>query len=351
MPTEEKDIERFLSVGNSIMFHTDSNRKDGPRYKTVIRGWRKLDHILLDRPKAPNGAFAALNEGQNCVMRFLAEGRACAFDSYVLNWDAIRQHPYMRIRWPKSVQYVNFRRFERLKLQVVCSVQWADSSSSQEEIRDLSIGGCGVQSAHVCSEGEVMLLTFSLPDGSHIEELKTQVCNVRPVGEQYLLGCRFVEGQEYVTNDIAFFVTSTLDRQRIFMAEERPAQRILIVDDNETVGARLKRGFEQRGYEALLAANVVDGMCRLRMSSPIAVLVSETMKDLAGLEICRIIRRVEDFQKTLLYLYGGQESWLADRAKEMGIDGYFPPVVTMAPDIILDVSQVLAKRFPKQADA
>jgi len=350
MPNEDKDIERFLSVGNNIMFHTEPNRKDGPRYKTIIRGWRKSDHILLDRPKTQTGAFVALSEGQSCVMRFLVEGRACAFDSYVLNWDTTRQHPYMRIRWPKSLQYVNFRRFERLKLQLPCSIQWPGlDTATNEEIRDMSIGGCGIQASCGCPESSTLLVSFTLPDGSHLQDLKTQVCNVRQVGEHYQLGCRFEEGQEYVTNDIAFFVTSTLDRQRISSPEDRisdrATERVLIMDDNEQIGARLKRGFEQRGFEALLAGNVVDGMCRLRMSLPVAVVVSETMKDLSGIDIIRIIRNVEDFATTLVYLYGGQDDQLEDRAGVVGAAGYFPPTMTMAPDIVLDVSQELAKRL------
>jgi len=347
MPEQEKDVERFLVVGNAIMFHTEPNRKDGPRHKTVVRGWRKGDHILLDRPKSPLGGHVPLTENQPCVMRFLIEGRACAFDSYVLNWEVSRQHPCMRIRWPKSVQFVNFRKFERLRVQFPCNVQWADGGATDEEIHDISIGGCRIHASRGCPEGSTLGLTFALPDGARLEELKSQVCSVRQEGERYLLGCRFTEGQEYEVNDVAFFVTSTLDRQRFAESEERAVQRILIMDDNEEIGSRLKRRFEQRGFETLLAGNVVDGLCRLRLLPPCAVMVSQTLKDLPGLTICRIIRNLEEFKTTLLYLYGGEDRGLPDSAREIGVDGYFPPVITMAPDMVLAASQALAQRQPK----
>ena len=350
MPEQEKDVERFLVVGNAIMFHTEPNRKDGPRHKTVVRGWRKGDHILLDRPKSPLGGHVPLTENQPCVMRFLVEGRACAFDSYVLNWEVSRQHPCMRIRWPKSVQFVNFRKFERLRVQIPSTVQWAEGGATDEEILDISIGGCRIQSTHGSSEGSLLQMTFTLPDGTHLEGLKSRVCSVRQEGERFLLGCRFEEGQEYDVNDVAFFVTSTLDRQRFVESEARAVQRILIMDDNEEIGSRLKRRFEQRGFETLLAGNVVDGMCRLRLLPPCAVMVSQTMKDLPGLTICRIIRNLPEFKTTLLYLYGGEDSELPESAREAGADSYFPPVITMAPDLVLAASQVLAQRQPKVSE-
>jgi hypothetical protein len=38
---------------------------------------------------------------------------------------------------------------------------------------------------------------------------------------------------------------------------------------------------------------------------------------------------------------------LPESAREAGVDGYFPPVITMAPDLVLAASQVLAQRQPK----
>ncbi len=344
MAVESKDVEEFLSVGTSIMFHTDPVRKDGPRFKTNVRGWRKGNHILLDRPKAANGSFVALQEGQQCVVRYLCEGKACAFDSQVLGWDSRRQSPYLRIRWPQSLQYVTFRKFERIKIHLKCQIEWPTGEHSAACMCDLSIGGCGLHSCHESHVDENIKLSFQLPDGVHVQEVQAKVRNVRALTQRNFLGVEFCENQEAVENEIAFFVTSLLERQRMAGELEAAAHRVLVIDSDPKISARLKQTFEFRKCEVVLATNVVDGMYRLRVAKPSAVIVHQELSDLVGLEVCRIIRECIDFKNTLVYLYGGEDENLEAKAIGVGATGYFPPLLTMAPDIAAGVSQALAKR-------
>ncbi|NJL71613.1 MAG: flagellar brake protein [Candidatus Competibacteraceae bacterium] len=52
---------------------------------------------MLDRPKTDAGSFSALQEGQECVIRFIHEGMACAYNAHVIDWDTRRHNPYLRI--------------------------------------------------------------------------------------------------------------------------------------------------------------------------------------------------------------------------------------------------------------
>lgn len=343
MAFEEKNVEAYLAVGVTAVFDLDPNRKDGPRCKTVVRGWRKPGHIMVDRPKSASGlGFAALQEGQPCVVRYLHEGQACAFDSMILEWDTRHYNPCLRIAWPKRIEHVAFRKYERIKLQISCIIEWPNGVKSEGGLRDLSMGGCGV----VCDcppphEGTVAL-SFVLPDGTSITGLRTTVRSERELGPNaWFMGCEYQPGQESDENNLAFFVTSTLERCRSGTDCESRSQRVLIVDSNPDMSQRIRRNLETRGFEVVLADNTVDAMYRLRMTPPAAVLLSQTLSDLAGLEVCRVIKTHKDMNTLPVYVYGGEPNNLEVLVREAGGTGYFPPALTLAPEIARTLALVL----------
>jgi CheY-like chemotaxis protein len=276
-------------------------------------------------------------------VRYLQDGQACAIDTRIIDWDTRRHSPYLRTTWPDEVQYVSFRKFERIRLQMFCTVLWPGNVTTTEEIRDLSIGGCGVQATRPSEEGDVLMLSFELADGTHIQGISAVVRNVRDANGRYFLGCEFEDGQDYAESNIAFYVTSTLERRNAASGSERPMQRVLIVDSDIDTAIRLKQNFEQQGCEAVLAHNTVDAMYRLRMSPPAAMIISEELHDLSGAAVCGIIKRNADFEALPVYVYGGHDEGLADLAKRAGAKGYFPPTISMVPDLAFDVARDLAK--------
>ncbi|HOT49765.1 MAG TPA: flagellar brake domain-containing protein, partial [Candidatus Hydrogenedentes bacterium] len=117
----DQDFEPYLQVGCPVAFHSDPFVKDAPRYSSVIRGWRRLSYVLVDRPRiGPH--FAAIRENQPCVIRFVRDGKACAFDSLVLDWDTRMHNAYCRVEWPREFKVVVFRRFERVKVELPSSL-------------------------------------------------------------------------------------------------------------------------------------------------------------------------------------------------------------------------------------
>lgn len=343
MPAEQKEIERFLEVGAVMMLHTEPTRKDGPRFKTVLRGWRKPSHLLFDRPKTETGLFVALQEGMSLVVRFLHEGRACAFDAVIIDWDTRRNSPYLRVTWPAEVQYIMFRKHERVKLQAPCTVSIDNVGKFNGEIRDISIGGCGV----VCPEapgenpGKVRL-SFPLPDGVVVEAVSALVRNYRHGADGVFLGLEFESNQERTMNDILFFVTSRLERAG---AGERSGTRILVmvIDDNAEFAARLRRCFERRNIDVFIASGTVEGLSYLRGTGPRALLISAAMSDLPAIDTCRLLRRTKGFENLSVYLYGGDAGRLESLVHEIGVNRYFPPKPSLAPDIAFTVGQELEK--------
>lgn len=341
MPVEERHIERFLHVGTVVMMHTDPNRKDGPRHKTIVRGWNKPSHIMVDRPKTETGLFAALQENQNCVMRFLHEGRACAFDTMVLDWDTRRHHPYLRVTWPKSLQFISFRKFERVKVSIPCTVQWQANHATTEHIRDLSIGGCSVTAPRAVGKDAELTLSFELPDGLALANVQAKVRNERQKGERYILGLEFKKGQESVENDLAFYVISVLDRVQGAPPDTRESKRLLVIENNTDLAGKVRHMFERRGWEVLIAYDTADGLSRLRMSSPTAVVVNQHLQDLCGVTVCKVLKGSRDFGRIPVFVYGAEDPALEAEVKEAGGHGFFPQSKTMVPDMVIDLPRLL----------
>lgn len=342
MANDDTNVERYLLVGTSVVFHSDPFHKSGPRYSTVIRGWRNPAYVLLDRPKTVTG-FAAMRENQPCVIRFVNEGRACAFDAIVLDWDTRQYHSYCRVSWPRYVTTVAFRKFERIRVEIPCKIE-SGNNTMEGELQDLSIGGSRIAVSEPLEVGLPVLVSFTLPDGREVERLKGVVRNAqRGVNERWFHGCEFLRGQLSVESDIAFFITASLGRAEE-RAEEKPA--ILIIDNNAADTMLLRRLFEARGYEIILATSTVDGISRLRISPPSAVLVSSEQKDLSGLQIVRLLRATRGLEQMPLYLYGGKDPALQSQGQAAGATAYLPTTTT-APQIV----NIVAKAVGIKEDA
>jgi CheY-like chemotaxis protein/c-di-GMP-binding flagellar brake protein YcgR len=322
MAVEKSDIEAYMAVGTTLMFHVAPVKKSGPRYKTVIRGWRRGSYIMCDRPKLPNNTYVALQEGLSCVFRYLHEGRACAFDSQIIDWDTRRFNPYMRIVWPKAIEHVSFRRFERVKLHAHCMIAQGDTLT-EEEIRDISIGGCGIYSRIEFPKNSVAFLDFQLPDGSHAQRVKAIVRNVRELGKGYLLGCQFAPEQEVVERDIAFFITTALARDR---GEEmmRHSRAVLLIEDDRETRAALRHQFAKQKLEVSQAHNAIDGFYRLRTGRPPVVVVSHSLSDLSGVQLCRTIRKNKEYAHTAVFVFGGDDEKIQEMAHAAGAVAWFP---------------------------
>ena len=318
MATEEADLEPFVSVGCPVVFHSDPFSKEAPRYLTIIRGWRKPSYLLIDRPKI-TGRYAAIRGNQPCVVRFVREGKACAFDSLVLDWDTRQHNAYCRIEWPRSVKVVAFRKFERVKVQLPCRLK-VGAATYAAEIHDLSIGGCRLQTTKPIEAGAKAKLHFTLPDGSLIDPVECVIRNAQDVRGETYLGCEFPEGQVCVESHIAFFITTTLERAGVHTSR---GNEILVIDEDPVHVAELRRIFQDRGYTALVSAGMMDGLVRLRAAPPDAVLMSQSQKELSGLLAARLISMTPGLESLPIFLHDAREDSLADQARQMGVKGCF----------------------------
>ncbi|MCX5756966.1 MAG: PilZ domain-containing protein [Candidatus Hydrogenedentes bacterium] len=317
----EQDFEPYLQVGCPVTFQSDPSDKAAPRFSTVIRGWRKPSYILMDRPRV-SGRFAVIHENQPCVVRFVRDGKACAFDTHVLDWDARMHNAYCRVEWPRAFQVVVFRQFERIKLDLPCDLLIGDDRESGEVV-DLSIGGCRVATKALVPAHTSLSLSFVLPDGCPVERVQCEVQNVQPVGDVSHLGCKFVEGQICVESNVAFYITTILERTGVRSAD---AETILIIDIAPELALDIRRILQGRGYETLIATGIVDGLARLRLVPPGALLINATLGDLDGLLLTRLVRMTNGLESLPIFLYDGNDPGLDEKAKVLGASGSFSAI-------------------------
>ena len=327
MSEDKETLESYLRVGTVVVLHLNPNQRPGPQFRTFIRGWQEPSHILVDRPSIEQG-FAPLTEGQTCVLRFVTDGLAGAFESTVLGWgehptsDAAGNSVYCNLSWPKQFQIVPFRKHYRTKVEFPCTFS-VDDEVYEGIVHDLSIGGCGIYTQAPIAEGTDVELSFTLSDGLPLKNIRAIVHNARSTDDHVLLACEFHERQEHVQSDIAFYLSSLIERERIGGHGES-VRDLLIIDENEDTADALRRGLEGLGWEVCTVSGTIDAMHRLHAMPPVALIVNQEQSDLAGLDIVRLVKATHGFESLPVFLYGGNEGNLREEARARGALDYFP---------------------------
>lgn len=335
----QEEIEACLTVGTPVIFYPGPQRKGVAHYKTVFRGWRRGTHIIADRPATETGVMANLREGMDCTLCFIREGKAWAFSTQVMSWDMSGPIQYTRLRWPLQIESTQFRQGERIEVSLPCKLRPEGGKMVMGTVEDMSQGGCGVHTVHMMEKGARVALSFTFPDGTGVHEVRTVIRNVRPRGNAFFLGLAFEEGQVAAVNDIAFFVTSRIERLRggLFVTEAAP--RVLIIDTNADRAGKILWNLNRRGVEGYIAHNVVEGFYRLRAVPPRMVVVGYDNADLPGSEVTRLIRSSETRRQLHILVYGGEDSAAEEAAKAAGADEHFPACPTLAPDLGAEIAK------------
>ena len=323
MLTDEDDlpIEDLLQVGMMVVVHTDPDYHTERRYRSFIRGWHAPMHIVIDRPQSVNRP-APLREEQPCVIRFAVEGRACAFDSHILDWDNKHEMAYCRIAWPQKFEIASFRKHQRIPVMIPCSIKQHDGRQVKGEILDISVGGCRIRTEALIDEGFEVNIDFTLPDGTMMEKVLTIVRGTHPVADEFLLGCQFADGQDTVTDGITFCIATMLNNERNRGIKHR-AEHILIIDDDKESGKSLRQAFENEKWNVFTALNTLDGLMRLRLLPPAALLVNSNQHDLSGTEITRLVKSSPGFELLPIFVLGEQNHNNRENAIQAGASAFF----------------------------
>lgn len=340
---QTSDIATFLSVGLLTLFHPEVNRKSDRRYKSTVRGWREGSYILMDRPRVDTGAYLMLRDGQDCLIRYTLEGKACGFVARILDFEMSRSNASMRLRWPEGVQYTYFRRGERVKCELFCEVRTDKGQRLNAVIADMSHGGCGLRLDSPLDANSKLALVFDLPDGTQVEGLDAVACSVRRDNDKYFAGLRFEETATAAKNDVAFFVSSRLAIMR-GEAEAEQGSSVLVIDEDAAMVATIAKTLSRKGVQCVAASHVVDAFHRLRAVRPKGIAINFDFRELAAAELIRLLKAAGLSDDVPVLLYGGTGDNLADRAKAAGATEFVAPCPTLGPDVAFYLAKQLAEK-------
>lgn len=106
--------------------------------------------------------------------------------------------------------------------------------------------------------------------------------------------------------------------------------RLLVVDDEASVRKLVRRFFEARGYEVVVASNGLEGWMAVRDQQPDIVLTDITMPEMNGYELTRTIRRNPATAATpVIVLSAHREADAMVAGYECGADDYVAKPVDM----------------------
>ena len=114
----------------------------------------------------------------------------------------------------------------------------------------------------------------------------------------------------------------SLDQFRKVQKKEDP-KSILVIDDDETIRAALRRIFEAEGYKIITAADGTQ-LSDVLDDSPIDLIVLDIgLPWLNGYELAKLLKEHEDLRKIPLIFLSGKTSELdVKRGFEVGADDY-----------------------------
>jgi CheY-like chemotaxis protein len=313
----EKGLEDYLRVGQVVLVHAKSVHNPSVRFRSAIRGWHARVRIILDRPGF--GSVDPLHEGCPCTVRFLNDGTACAFRTYLTNWLTLSNTRWCHVNWPeKTFEAISFRKHPRVPFSAPCTVRF-NGTVAGGMLRDISAAGCGVLTDTTVEAGREVALDFSLPSGIAIQNLRMVVRNARLIQAQTVAGCEFMPEQLPVQSEIILFINQALSRKSSAGAAPR---RLLVIDSDPASSGQLCRALSASGCEVHSASNAVDGFARLRMLSPAAVAVNLQQRDLPGDQIARLIKTNSAYINLPVFLFGEQTADANERASQAGATAF-----------------------------
>ena len=83
--------------------------------------------------------------------------------------------------------------------------------------------------------------------------------------------------------------------------------KVLIVEDDESMGAALKDGFAYEGYEVLFAGDGALGLKRATEDGPDLIILDVMLPKMSGLDVCKEIRKTGSAVPIIMLTARGQE--------------------------------------------
>lgn len=128
----------------------------------------------------------------------------------------------------------------------------------------------------------------------------------------------------------------------------KPMQKVLVVDDEESIVELLKYNLEKSGYDVKTATDGQKAVDIARKFMPDLVLLDIMMPKMDGVETCRLIREIPEMQQSfIIFLTARSEEYSEVAAFDVGADDYITKPIK--PRALMSRISALFRRDSKKA--
>jgi two-component system, OmpR family, alkaline phosphatase synthesis response regulator PhoP len=135
------------------------------------------------------------------------------------------------------------------------------------------------------------------------------------------------------------------------MVTNKPAYKVLVVDDEEPILELLKYNLEKQGYEVKTASDGIKGVEIARKMVPDLILLDIMMPKQDGVETCRQLRDIPELTNSfIVFLTARSEEYSEVAAFDVGADDYITkPIKPRA--LMSRISALFRRDNKKQSDS
>ena len=189
---------RIFMPGTQVKFEVP--RTLDTKGQTFFRGYREDHYIILDYPCNDNRVPLPLKDKMKCIVRFLYQGKAYAFESEIQR-TARYPYPFIFINYPDKLDNINLRNSERFSIRFPTfynqeALEGALENYPSGMMLDLSEKGCLLETKQLLEQETLLFLAFNLPDQALIKNLVAKVKRISKKEEVYRLGMMFMVSED-----------------------------------------------------------------------------------------------------------------------------------------------------------
>jgi c-di-GMP-binding flagellar brake protein YcgR len=179
------------------------------RAQSNVIGWTRPQCLIAAAPQF-DSPLSELAETAALVVRYLHEGVVYGFVTKVLKkYD--EPTPMWCLEYPPAVEVKNLRRWPRIK--VLLPAKTTDGQTWY--ILDLSREGALIAVSREVDVGEELRLSFPLPDGNQVDNLKMSVVRLQRTAAEQTIGVRFTSTDATKLSRIEGYVDTYLRVHRV----------------------------------------------------------------------------------------------------------------------------------------
>ncbi|NLH48123.1 MAG: flagellar brake protein [Myxococcales bacterium] len=167
-----------------------------------VLGWQKPEYLMTAIPRLDSTTVKIVPSAE-VVLRYILDGTVYGFSTRLIG-EYQSPVPMWVLEYPKSVEFKNLRRSPRVSLEL--PVTCADGM--QMRTVDISANGALLTGNAPLSIGDILRISFNLPDGTAIDNLEADVVRVQKSRTESLFGINFHETSDQLAK-IARFIYQT----------------------------------------------------------------------------------------------------------------------------------------------